>query len=282
MRELLRTAAVAVPTVVGLTLSVANLAAAESLKDVSGDEVSAVIWQGSDFANRADSFWFGGVVALNHDLTRNGFLARADAEYDQYNYFQPADNLGRINGHEWQGDAMLGYQIATTSYSAGAYVGVDVRYDHLSPRDLTNSVRGEQTGAKFDADFETERELPYYVSVDGFYSTAFQTYWARLRGGLKVAQTYGNWCKEVFIGPEGYVLGNQESDAQRVGGFINFAVTNALSSLLTRDLEISLSGGYQFASSSGNSGGGSNGPVTGTTGGSGAYGLIEFKYVFQP
>ena len=255
------------------TISMAEPSLAGGLKDVSEDNVSAVFWQGSDFASRANSFWFGGSVALNHDLTSSGVLLRADGEYDQYNYFQSENNLGKVNGIEWQGDAMLGYQVAYHSFAAAVYAGVDVRYDHLSPLDLANSVRGQQTGAKFDAEFETERELPYYASFNGSYSTAFQTYWARLRVGTKIVESFGNHLSQVFVGPEGYVLGNQESNAQRIGGFVNFAVDG----LLNHPLEIALSGGYQFADEHDNN----IGAAIGTTGGQGAYGLLEFKYCFN-
>ncbi len=276
MKKSQKIATLLLPIAMGFTVSMAEPSLAGSLKDAAEDNVSAAFWQGSDFTNRANSFWFGGSVALNRDLTSSGFVLRADGEYDGYSYFQSANNLGKVNGTEWQGDAMLGYQVAYHSFAAALYAGVDVRSDRLSPLDLENSVRGQQVGAKFDAEFETERELPYYASFDGFYSTAFQSYWARLRGGAKIAKSFGSHLSQVFVGPEGYVLGNQESNAQRVGGFVNFA----LDGLFPRTLEITLSGGYQFADEHNNNYN-SIGAVTGTTGGPGAYGLLEFKFCFN-
>jgi hypothetical protein len=260
--------------VADLTVCTADRTLAESLKDSSRDVISAVFWQGSDFANRSESFWVGGAVAVNRDLTLSGVLLRADGEYDRYDYFQKENDLGKVRGYEWQGDAMLGYQIVNSTFAVGAYAGVDVRYDYLSPNDITNRVRGQQTGLKLDADLETERNLPYYLNFDGFYSTAFQTYWARLRLGMKVAESLGSSFGEVFIGPEGFVLGNEETDAQRVGGFLNFTLAGPL----PRALEISLSAGYQFVNDSDRNSGG----ISGTTGGAGAYGMVEFKYLFCP
>jgi hypothetical protein len=236
--------------------------------------ISAALWQGTDIANRSTAVWVGGAYAVNNDLTSHGFLLRADAEYNEYSYF--TNDLGKVNGKEWQGDVMLGYQLVYTTFSAGLYIGVDIRDDHLNPRDLSNSVRGNEVGFKVDADFETETELPYYIGVDGYYSTAFYSYLARGRVGFKIIEELDNNFKQIFVGAEGYALGNEESDAQRAGGFLKFELSN----LLVRTASITLSGGYQFVNGSNNNGLGAT--STSTVGGEGGYGMVEFKYLFRP
>jgi hypothetical protein len=246
--------------------------------DARAETVASVaVWEGSDFANRANAFWVGGAVALNRDISLSGFLFRADAEYAAYNYIQPDFNLGRVNGDEYQGDAMIGYQFASPYSALGLYVGVDNRYVHLSPNDITNSVRGQQTGVKFAADAETERDLPYYGLLDGYYSTAFDTYWAHARVGAKVAETISANLTRLFVGPEGIALGDKVSDAQRVGGFATFELVN----IWANEVAISFSGGYQFVSGDNGRNGG-NGVGTSTTGAPGPYGLIEFRLAFAP
>jgi len=268
MRTLSSAVAIALPLLFHLSPAVAQ-------DDDDAPPISAALWQGTDIANRSTSVWAGGAYAVNRDLTTNGFLLRADGEYNDYSYF--SSDLGKVNGKEWQGDVMLGYQLVRTTFSAGLYVGVDFRDDHLSPRDLSNSVRGYETGFKIDGDFETETELPYYFGVDAYYSTAFQTYLARGRVGLKVIEELDANFKQIFIGAEGYALGNEESDAQRAGGFLKFEISN----LLVRTASITLSGGYQFVSGSGNNNGATS-TSTSTVGGEGGYGMVEFKYLFRP
>ncbi|WP_343231218.1 cellulose biosynthesis protein BcsS [Rhodomicrobium vannielii] len=241
--------------------------------DDEAPPISAALWQGTDIANRSTAVWVGGAYAVNNDLTTHGFMLRADAEYNEYSYF--TDDLGKVNGKEWQGDVMLGYQLVYTTFSAGLYLGVDFRDDHLSPRDLSNSVRGNEVGFKVDADFETETELPYYFGADGYYSTAFYSYLARGRVGVKVIEELDANFKQIFVGAEGYALGNEESDAQRAGGFLKFELSN----LLVRTASVTLSGGYQFVNGNDNGAGTTS---TSTAGGEGGYGMIEFKYLFRP
>jgi hypothetical protein len=236
---------------------------------------SATVWQGSDFARRAEAFWVGGAVALNRDISLSGFLVRADGEYDRYSYFQADCFLRKINGEEYKGDAMVGYQVASPRSYLGAYVGIDSRYDRLRPDDPANSVRGQATGVIVAADFETERELPYYLMLDGYYSTAFNTYWAHARAGAKIAETVNSSFTRVFVGPEGIALGDAETDAQRVGGFAALELVN----FFANAVEISVSGGYQFVSDGRNGG---NGDGISTRGAPGPYGLVAFRVAFAP
>lgn len=147
-------------TAAGLAIGFGEPAAADGLKDADGSDISAVLWQGSDFANRSDSFWLGGAIAVNGDLTRNGFLLRAEGEYDTYSYLRWFNGNSRIDGVEWQGDAMVGYQVVFNTFSTAAYVGVDTRSDRLSPVDFSNSVRGAQTGARFTPSWKRKESCP--------------------------------------------------------------------------------------------------------------------------
>jgi hypothetical protein len=79
-------------------------------------------------------------------------------------------------------------------------------------------VRGHDTGAKFIGEIETQDEKPFYLDISGDYSTAFDTYFARVRAGAK----FGGGLPEnqVAIGPEVSFTGDKSFDAQRAGGFI--------------------------------------------------------------
>jgi Cellulose biosynthesis protein BcsS len=115
------------------------------------------------------------------------------------------------------------------------------------------------------AELATSKELPYYFALNGNYSTAFDVYWARARVGL----IRGG----VTFGPEGIVFGDEEFNAQRLGGFVSFDVKL----LPNWPIEITLSAGHQFVSDTGSNA--SNG--TGTVGGGeGTYATIVFSFLF--
>ncbi|HEU0160238.1 MAG TPA: cellulose biosynthesis protein BcsS, partial [Hyphomicrobiaceae bacterium] len=110
---------------------------------------------------------------------------------------------------------------------------------------------------------ETEKELPYYFALEGNYSTAFNSYWARARVG---------WHRGRFIfGPEASVVGDEDFDAQRVGGFVRFDLPLAP----FRPIEVTLSAGHQFVSGNNN-----NGATGGIGGSEGTYGLINWSVTF--
>jgi hypothetical protein len=159
---------------------------------------------------------------------------------------------------------MLGYRVNMGKAFGGVFIGADYQNFHLDPDDPFAEVRGTEWGFKVSADVATLRNgLPYYLALEGNYSTAFRTYWARARGGINL---HG-----VTVGPEGIVLGDLEFDAQRIGGFVIFDVP-----LLPRlaPLEVSLHVGHQFVAGSG------NGTEGGVAGGEGTYGGVVLTFVF--
>lgn len=201
----------------------------------------------------------GAVIALNRDLGRDGVLLRAYGSHGDYEYGQ---GLGRTDGDSWQGDAMIGYKVGFGRAWAAAYVGVEYQRHELTPDDPTNVVRGSEVGFKVAADIASLRtEGPFYFSLSGNYSTAFDSYWSRARAG-------GN-LHRITIGPEVAAFGNAGFDATRVGGFItfDFPVTPHL------PLEVTLSTGHQFVKDS-------NGGVSGSGGGEGTYFGISVSSVF--
>ncbi len=220
--------------------------------------LSTVWYSGYDAAKGSRYVFSGGAVALNGDISRNGFYLRTYGSRVDYD-LNPGDGRG------YQVDVMLGYRVSVDKMFGGVYIGADYQNFRLDPDDPLAEVRGTEWGFKVAADVATLRNgLPYYLALEGSYSTAFQTYWARARAGLNL---HG-----VTVGPEGIVLGDLEFDAQRVGGFIIFDVP-----LLPRStpLEVSLHVGHQFVAGSGNGG------IDGSVGGSeGTYGGIVLTLVF--
>jgi hypothetical protein len=195
---------------------------------------SHIIFDGGEVSKKSWESYTGTIIALNRDLSKDGFLVRLMGTYGKYDY-----DLGPTNfdGRMWQGDAMLGYQWVRDRVDIGVYVGVDYINNKISPNDPTNPVSGSEVGFKTAVDIETktfEMNLPYYFALEGSYSTAFDTYYALARAGLN--------RNNVVFGVEGWALGDKTGDAQRLGGFVMFE-RNLRRDLLT---EVTLSGGYQF------------------------------------
>src|SRR5204863_7744823 len=123
-------------------------------------------------------------------------------------------DLNPGEGRGWQVDAMFGYLFDRKEWSAGIFIGVDYQNFRLSPDDPTAPVRGTEFGAKIVGNITSADKLPYYYSLQGAYSTAFNSYWARARIGLNRSG--------VTFGPETIVVGSDSFDAHRLGGFTTF------------------------------------------------------------
>jgi hypothetical protein len=211
-------------------------------------------------------YWYSeGVVALNRDIGRSGFLLRAYSSLAEYQYTNPSVTARTVDGRQWQVDVMAGYQLVRGSATIGGYIGFDYQNVQLSPEDPTAQVRGTRTGFKVEGHFEySDDKQPYEASLTGEYSTAFATYYAELRLGARL-------CDKLFVGPAVEADGDTGYDGQRLGGYAKytFDITKSM------PLEVTLVAGHQFISGSGNGGG-----VTGFGGGPGTYGTIELDTNF--
>ncbi len=239
----------------------ATASSAGGPSDGPPDAKSWVFFSGFDIVKDAQYTYTGAIVALNRDFGKDGFLLRLYGSNVGYEYDSGAT---RIDGDGWQGDVMLGYKFSRDHWWAAGFVGVDWQHHDLTPNDFSNKVRGSEVGFKVAADWSTIRgQSPLFASLNGNYSTAFDSYWARARVG-------GN-LGHITLGPEAIVLGNESFDAHRFGGFATFDVN------LTRttSFEVTLSAGYQFLDHSGSGTSGS-----GSGGGEGVYGGINISTSF--
>jgi hypothetical protein len=221
------------------------------------EEPQMGVWFGGlDVVKDATYAFDGVIVAFNRDISKDGWALRtygSRVDFDQ-------DPTG--DGRGWQGDVMLGYLFNRGAFSGGIYVGADYQNYKLSPDDPTANVRGTEWGFKVAADIATSDDRPLYFSLAGSYSTAFDSYWSRVR--------VGHNRNHVIYGIEGQAFGNEDFDAQRLGAFLTFQVP-----LSPRTpLEVTLAAGHQFVGDS------KSGTTTSTGGGEGTYGTIVFSMPF--
>ena len=210
------------------------------MENFYGQTYSHSIFTGGEIARDSWEGYLGSVVALNRDLSKEGVLLRTMGTFGRYDYTVNCPSCGpaieNFDGRVWQGDVMVGYQWVRQQFDMAVYAGLDIQNHRISPVHLENPVQGSETGFKVAFELESHRNagMPLYYSIEGAYSTAFDTYFVTGRLG---ANRNGH-----IIGVEGWLLGDETGDAQRLGAFLTF------DRQLRPDLlaEFTFSAGYQF------------------------------------
>lgn len=212
------------------------------MENYYGPTYSHTVFTGGEIARNSWESYLGATWAMNRDISREGILFRVMGARAQYDYQENCSLGGCVptptsfEGKMWQGDAMIGYQWVRERLNMALFIGADYISHDISPAHPTNPVSGNEWGLKVGIDLETHRRtgLPYYFALEGTYSTAFETYWLLGRVGANRNGT--------IFGVEGWLLGDETGNGQRIGGFLSF------DRQLRPDLraEFTFSGGYQF------------------------------------
>jgi hypothetical protein len=191
---------------------------------------SIAVFSGVDAGPNGNGFYLGAISALNGDFARDGVLLRGLGVYGTYEYLA---DTGNIHGRYSLFDAMIGYQFVRPGFRIAGYVGAEHQNHDLSPFDPTNRVVGGEFGFKVagDVTLGPTKKDPLFLNLMGSYSSAFDTYWSRLRIGYKV--------DSFTFGPEGLLSGNEGNDARRIGGFVQMRVDKT-------PLEITVSAGQHY------------------------------------
>ncbi len=193
-----------------------------------GQPIRGVFFSGVDVVEGAGYFYDGVIVALNRDLTRDGWLLRAYGSRVDYD----------ARSRRWS--RLAGRHHARLQIHPRPDLGKHFRRRRLSglrltPIGSTSEVHGTEWGFKVAGDLSTAYGSPIYANLSGSYSTAFDTYWVRLRAGVH--------RDKLTCGPEAIMMGNDSFEAQRFGGFITL---HDLNPFRMRPFDLTLSGGYQF------------------------------------
>lgn len=174
------------------------------------DTNSTALWVG--FAFQEDDVWVahaGGVWAANGDLDASGFLFRGQLLYADWN--DNDDGEGEVA----RANASIGYQLGGDGFVAALFAGVDYQDVDTDSDDLDDEVGLIVTGR-----VATNGSVAVPMSIEGNYSTANDTYWARARIGYSF-----DW---VSVGPEAAVLGDAGVDAFRIGGYAALGLSDGI------------------------------------------------------
>lgn len=175
-------------------------------------------FSGADFTSGSVFGYFGTVWALGRDVTGEGMRVKAVAGSGRYRYDTSlAGFFGRadVTGDVVLAEILAGYLWQRGKWTIKAYAGAGFEDHSLAPADPANAVSGREWG--FAGQIELWRNLGAagFVSLDASYSDAFGGYWAQARFGRRLRERFSG-------GIEAAVLGNEEYDSGRGGGFLRY------------------------------------------------------------
>ncbi len=189
------------------------------------DKVEGVVaWASVDSAGGVHGdFDAGAILAINRDLSVDGFLLRAGSR-------RVSASEGGL-GQDW--DAMAGYQFHLVPATVSVFAGADFQKQpgaHCWAADYG-------TGLKLAASLETGRDAPFSGTWEGDYSTILGTYWSRARAGY-------NW-QPLLVGPEAIFQGNDNFRQERAGVFASIPLERVFGYSAYSAI-VELSTGYQW------------------------------------
>ena len=226
------------------TLSYAAGANAADVTPEPADTNSTALWIGIGLQEHTVAGYAGGVWAANGDLDASGFLFRGQLLYVDYSFDTDDNDDG--DGQLARANASVGYQIGGDGVIASLFAGVDYQDVDVDPGD--DSELNDEVGLIVTGRVATNGETTLPMSLEGNYSTANDTYWARARIGYRF--------DPISIGPEVAVLGDDGFDAYRVGGYAAFSMG---------DVILELNAGYHDANGSDGSAGSEDSVYGGAT-----------------
>ncbi|WP_342151486.1 cellulose biosynthesis protein BcsS [Methylorubrum sp. SB2] len=188
---------------------------------VAVDASATLSSQGSQFASATLT------AAPRDDLTVSGPRVRLDGLIGSYR----AGNGGKNDalGDQAEIAAMAGYAWASRDAVLSGFVGLNLRRNALSRFDADTPTETVAVGLKAALDYYARPTAVTMIHATGTYSTAFNAYYGRLRGGI--AAFAGG-----YVGPEFALLGDDYYRQWRAGVH--------LSGLTFGAMQLGLSAGY--------------------------------------
>lgn len=211
-----------------LTLSLCAVAAAPAA--AGGDAPTTEIFTGIGVEDNSTQGYVGAGFAFGKGLYAPGWRLRAVGAFGGYDYQSALGGRSdfTFDGQDAFGAALIGYQFGASAAIFRIFAGIEGENQDITPHDPNNSVQGSAVGLRLQAESWFDLSARSFLSVDAAYGTAFQEYWSLARYGYRLRP----W---LAMGVEGGLLGNEEYDAGRGGGFFRF---NLLAT------ELTISGGF--------------------------------------
>lgn len=229
----------------GLSVGVAHA-------DGHGGYNSKVVYAGISGHEDTIAGFAGFIWATGGNLDASGLMLRASALYVDYDFASTLAASGTANGTIGRGSVSIGYQFVSGGAALSIYGGVDYQDRNISPAAADTGTLNDDVGFIAAARLSTVGSVSMPASIEGNYSTANDTYWAKAK--------IGHRFNGMQIGPEVAVLGDEDYNAVRIGGYTGIDLSGST---------LQLGVGYNFADQSGTS-----------RGGDGVYGSAVLVFVF--
>ena len=217
-----------------IDIAAACLCAALTLSAIAGGAVAdddpppgkgAPPWQevsaGAEATRNSWSAYSTLTVAPFSTIDVDGFRLRTSGGYGRYRY-EGFRDIGKsrvpteFGGITSFTDLMLGYQMQIARTTLKGFLGGAGITHLITPNDRENAVTGLAIGFKATIETWTDLTDEFWLSADGSWTQAHETYGSRVRGGWRV-------LPEVSIGAEAGLHGNATFDGGRGGLFVRYA-----------------------------------------------------------
>lgn len=214
--------------VLPVLLSPLMLSPAARAGEASPPHLDIELWAGADATPRSWLVYSGATIAPYGDMFRNGLRLRAASGYGEYSYTGERNALERsYTARASFGDVLVGYLHRFGPLTAKAFVGASVIQHNVRPRDPANPVSGIAYGPKAVTELWCNMGEAMWSSLDMSWTSAHETYAARMRSGYRV-------FSGVSLGAEARVDGNELDKDARSGLFVRYDWSGG---------EVSLAGG---------------------------------------
>jgi hypothetical protein len=153
----------------------------------------------------------GGVIALNSDLSKSGFIVNASWEFLDYDYL--ATPVTPIEADGFGINALVGYQwVWDDGDKFSALAGVNHRHIDTAPFDPFSDTDGDNTSFKVQGEFYLNNP-GWDLSAIASYQSHENAWYTRVRPAFKLGGG-------VDIGPEISYHGSDDYDTLEYGAFI--------------------------------------------------------------
>lgn len=175
------------------------------------------VWAGADVSSHNWLLYSGATIAPFSDMFSDGLRLRAATGYGKYRYTGVrGDSLQSFSATSAFADALVGYLKRLGPLTAKAFAGVSAIQHDIRPIDPDNPVQGIEYGPKVVTELWLNIGSDAWSSLDLNWTSAYDTYAARVRAGYIVFD-------DISIGLEARIDGNELDKDARGGAFARYA-----------------------------------------------------------
>lgn len=169
------------------------------------------VWSGADVAANVWLVYSGGTVAPFGDIHSPGLRLRATGGFGAYSYAQDlrrhGDKAETFDAKTWFTDALAGYLWRLDPLIVKTFVGFSAISHDIQPIDTESVVIGSDFGVKGVVELWLNVGASGWSSLDLSWSSAHDTWSARMRSGYRILPT-------LSVGLEAGINGDAQAECR--------------------------------------------------------------------